>query len=80
MMVLFHGMLVSLFVLCAWLLPSAMAQPGPGPGPGGGPGEPPRSTPGLDPVTLSTLATSGYLGYRAWTSRRHRSVSPDDKK
>lgn len=43
----------------------AVAQPGPGPGPGGGgPPDPPRDTPGLDPVTLGLIATGGYAGYQ----------------
>ncbi len=44
---------------------SAQAGPGPGPGPSGsGPPDPPRDTPGLDPVTLAAMASGGYFGYQ----------------
>lgn len=67
----FSGIAFSLLMLaCAALLAlPANAQPAPGPG-GGGPGDPPRSTPELDPATLSVLATASYFGFQSLKARR----------
>ena len=34
------------------------------PGPGTGPPDPPRDTPGLDPISLAAMAGASYVGYR----------------
>ena len=60
-----------LALACISALQALAGPPGPGPGPskGKGPPDPPRDTPGLDPVTLSVLATGGVAGYQYLKNR-----------
>ena len=68
--------LVTLITLSSFNVSLAGPGPGPGPGPTGGgssgPPDPPRDTPGLDPITLTAIAAGGYAGYQAFKNRPNK--------